>query len=89
MKIQVTQADIDNGVPGSACHCPIAQSIKRSDKNRYNVAVAFGFATYNEIGVPKAFKVRLPISAQSFISNIDDGNPVEPFEFDTEEPYYA
>lgn len=89
MLIQVTQTDIDNGTPRSACYCPIAQSIKRADKNRYNVAVVYDFATYNEVGVPKAFKVRLPLSAQSFISCVDDGKPVEPFEFETEEPYYA
>ncbi len=43
--VEVTQDDIDNGIPGSRCDCPVARAIKRATgANRVSVSPG-AFAT--------------------------------------------
>ena len=75
MKIQVTQADIDNGIPEDDCRCPIALALKRAGYPAY----VGDFKVEMEDGT----EVLLPDSARHFIERFDrDFTSVSPFEFD-------
>jgi hypothetical protein len=76
MTIQVTQEDIEGGVPRDGCLCPIARSIKRALKTGLVEVDTDRVQLYADARVP------LPDKAQVFISLFDDDRPVEPFEFE-------
>lgn len=78
MKISVTQAHIDTGVPIQCSKCPIA--------------LAVGDVVVGEVAVGirslciETYWIDLPSVAQQFIRAYDDGTVVEPFEFEVEIP---
>lgn len=82
LHIEVTQDDIDRGIPRSNCRCPIALAVKRTTKWRaFDVGSTYFYRKY-KITI-------LPESARQFIDRFDDrGNhiPVKPFSFDIEIP---
>ena len=80
--IKVTQEDIDRGVRRHDAHCPIANAIR--GMGYYGVSVAGIMACfYTDDGFEH--EIFLPSKAQEFANHFDDGNNVEPFEFECEE----
>jgi hypothetical protein len=83
MKIKVTQHDIDRGLKGIMCGCPIALAAARTFNKPCGVSIFLyvGFSREN----PKKYseeRYSLPQEAANFISNFDNGHKVRPFEFD-------
>lgn len=81
MKISVTEEDIRTGVRRSCTTCPIANATRRvcGDKivwaNTYTIT----------IGLTEGKVFKTPGKAKEFILDFDNGNPVEPFEFELED----
>jgi hypothetical protein len=77
--IQVTQDDIDDGIRGSYCDCPIALAIKRQFPGKEIIVSKYilGIGGVNTWNVPK------PV--YNFIDRFDNGNPVEPIVFEIDE----
>lgn len=75
MKIQVTQADIANGMRGNRKACPIARAVIRAS----SLSTASVTQSYIRRGRRKDFT---PAEARIFIRAFDAGQPVEPFEFE-------
>lgn len=80
MKIEITDADIDNGRPGNAFECPIAMAVKRICPDWRDVTV-----DGDVIRIVRAYPEvhALPIEAKQFIVRFDDKFPVFPFTFET------
>lgn len=77
MKFTVTQEDINNGIKGNACACPIALSIGRSLKAI--CSVGDGDVVIDRPSFP-SFK--LPENAVQFAFQYDNDQKVEPFSFE-------
>lgn len=82
--IDVTQEDIDAGLPKDPCQCPIALALYRAlDKtvNKYLFEVTnMSIRHIDEWGnVTQAW---LPMSAFNFINRFDEGKEVKPFTFE-------
>lgn len=71
--IEVTQEDINNGIPGESCGCPIALALKRMGCR--NVEVHHEFVEF-DYGTDLQVRGSLPDIAKEFIITFD------------EEPYY-
>lgn len=74
MHIEVTQEDIDNGLYGDPCKCPIALAARRCASAFVKVSP---FAI--EIGDGRSL---LPDAAVEFIRRFDAAQKVEPFGFE-------
>lgn len=80
MKVIVTQDHIKNGMRYSSTLCPIALSLRE-----HGVAPTVGAANAGLYGKNGFFyRGRLPDAAQLFVARFDEGDKVEPFEFDLE-----
>lgn len=80
MKISVTQAHINEGVPKVGAQCPIALAIKEATGANAYVGNSEIFLDNPETerGIPHSPTI------SSFIDAFDDGLPVQPFEFELE-----
>ena len=76
MKISVTQEDIDKGKREDSCVCPIALAVRRQTGRLFHIDDTNADDGYDTI--------QLPIKARQFVRSYDNGNPVEPFEFELE-----
>lgn len=81
MKIEVTQEDIDTGIPGSACGCPVALAFRRLGFHFADVAARSCFLA---VGLTDGRVYSLPSIAADFISNFDTGREVKPLSFELE-----
>lgn len=79
MKISVTQEHIDAGTRCSPYACPIANAIRDTIGDVWFVSV-----TRLEIKIGNSSRIAAPESARSFIDAFDDGQAVQPFEFELE-----
>ena len=81
MKIQVTQDDIDAGIPRSCRRCPIAKALDRMNIPYFGVLtlVIVWSARYKDNSI-------LPTEALNFIQDFDHDRPVKPFEFELADP---
>lgn len=78
--INVTAKHITDGIRSEACRCPIALAIADQLLEGDLPTVATG------VVVLKGFSAYLQPEADSFISDFDEGNPVEPFAFALDVP---
>ena len=81
MRIEVTEESIEDGVRGSPSECPIAQALCAHGFGWPSVRrdhVVFTKHPGNFLGI----KADLPEEAQTFVRSYDDGEEVEPFEFE-------
>lgn len=76
MKICVTQADIDNGFPGSPDTCPVALAISKVLNEEPYVEV-YG----DEVEIDYN-TIELPEKVHKFVKAFDRNEDVIPFEFD-------
>ena len=83
MKIEVTQKDINKGLPGEYALCPIALAFKRRTNfkqvyvNSKSIEVVY---TAQKINYDKTYM--LPKKAQTFIKRFDRQESVKPFSFE-------
>lgn len=99
MLIEVTQKDIDKGMPSKAHACPVALAVKRHFKKAGSVSVSSYGVAVTDYPVPKIkflpfqkdkwfLMYRLPRIATEFIIDFDSYGEVAPFAFElTEVPY--
>lgn len=80
MLIKVIEEDINKGCVRNDTHCPIAYAIHRSLPEIEEVSVG-NFRVHLDDK-----NVYLPVSAREFIKRFDQGEKVNPFEFELEIP---
>jgi hypothetical protein len=73
MIINVTKKDIENGIRGNNCGCPIALAVQR----RTNA----DWASVNDSIVTTDSVYRTPPKARQFICDFDAGRAVKPMRF--------
>jgi hypothetical protein len=76
MLIKITQNDIDLGIPGNSCKCPIALSMRRIFPGE-DIEVSRSF-----IYLGKSTAYYIPEAARNFIKAFDKRLPVAPCEFE-------
>lgn len=92
MKVDVTQEDIDYGIPECGSYCPIALAVKRAVPTATSIEVDQGGARVEwksgEEGTPEERLVvafyPLPDAASRFVVDFDSGLEVMPFSFEME-----
>lgn len=83
-KIQVTRHHIDNGERNNCEKCPVARAILADyGEDITYLSVEQGTIDINDL------VYATPASVSQFINYFDDGQPVEPFEFELGEPINA
>lgn len=80
MKIEVTQQDIDNGVPGDAESCPVALACQRTIPGCHDLTVGDDTIEFDIDGDAMAFD--LPAEVATFVHRFDCKDAVAPFAFD-------
>ncbi len=85
MQITVTQQDINFGVQGGRCTCPVAVAIRRILAAPYYVLV-YGKISLRRPSSRITKRIDIPDSVRTFVTEFDRGNPVQPFDFDIEIP---
>lgn len=86
--IEVTQDDINNGIPNSEHSCPVAIALKRVFPDRrvsVNEDSLMLYEEINEVCVRRIIK-GTPSEVQAFILDFDDDVAVEPFSFEVDIP---
>lgn len=76
MRVEVSQEDIDNGVPGRPYSCAVALAVRRADGGWVS------FVGSSEVRLRDHAWCSLPEHVQQFIIDFDHGRRVEPFAFD-------
>lgn len=76
MKIQVTKLDIERGIQRDHRRCAVTRAVRRASGYQKVVSSGLGWITIGQ----SAYAT--PSDAHRFIDAYDDGEPVEPFEFD-------
>lgn len=86
--IEVTQQDINDGVPGQACSCPVAKAISRELGIKIPQDVIVGpdaLSVWLRVDYwnnnYKQYETVLPHKVRKFIKHFDESKPVEPFHF--------
>lgn len=80
MIVEVTQEDIDKGVPYGVASCPVALALQRTIGARVAVDPTAWSLFHGMKDYP------LPGDASVFIRDFDSGKPVAPFRFRTRKP---
>lgn len=81
VSVEVTQEDINRGVPSDADRCPVALALKRRfPKSAPDLHVENNLVIYAPEGDTKRFQVP-PEEVQRFTMKFDEGKPVEPLTF--------
>lgn len=80
MRVEITQEDIDQGVPKSPCRCPVGRALNRCRKNKQRTAgVTHYTATLDGCGY------LLPPDVSNRIRAFDGGRGMVPFAFELPE----
>lgn len=82
--VDVTQADIDNGVAGKSESCPVAIAVSRAMESGVRVALGRVFVDDPRRAQPYFSSGLLPLNAREFIGLFDNHKPVQPFAFDVD-----
>ena len=87
MIIEVTQDDIDYGIPKDGDHCAIARAVRRMIPEADIVSVSHTWVRWQRYGEP-ATVLSLPQEAREFVSafggNFGQRVSVKPFTFEAE-----
>lgn len=78
MRIVVTREDIQDGNP-DAFNCPVALAVRRT------FGLPYGDVEVNDVIAAGNQEYETPCEVIEFICQFDEGQPVEPFEFDLPE----
>lgn len=79
MKVSITSSDIAQGQKSSARFCPVAIAMSRAFER--DIWVGWAFCYSHPVAVPKMVYA-LPKEAQDFVVKFDQGESVEPLEFE-------
>ena len=86
MKVNVTDSDINEGIQGSFCDCPVALALKR--KGLIDVSVYPDHVNFIKLNADKTmdwYDYTLPEEAQMFIQDYDDsGDDLDAYVIDFE-----
>jgi hypothetical protein len=82
--VSVTEEDINKGIIGSSCSCPVALAIKKS--TNFHPSVDHYTAALLNPEDDGLTLCDLPHSVRCFIFAFDDHKPVRPFTFELEIP---
>lgn len=84
IRIVVTQEDIERGLPGSRCWCPVARAIKRTLYGKPgDTQIPDARVTVSNVIVDiDGGHAVLPFSVIEWIENFDKGCDVKPISFD-------
>jgi hypothetical protein len=74
--VEVTQEDIDSGMPKICSQCPVALAMRRAEGRVWMV----GYGVLELLQAPYSV-VTAPTGVTQFISDFDRNNPVAPFSF--------
>jgi hypothetical protein len=85
-KIEVTQEDIDKGVRGTTCLCPVALAIRRSLKVPLACHMNKSIRITKPEYPPEVYKARSPVSVLDFVHGFDNYLEVKPFTFELDIP---
>lgn len=77
LKVQVTQEDIDTGIKGSSCRCPIAKALFRATNKIHLVACDYILDFLDRRWYPEPAD---EYKMKDFIENFDKGFKVSPME---------
>lgn len=80
MKLSVLQDDIDNGVRGSNCNCPVALAIKRAMPGAPVVYVGLSVVHVMPRGSSAWIEKRVPLQLRDWMCRFDNNRYVEPIE---------
>lgn len=83
--IEVTQDDINRGIPKNACRCPIALAVRRTTGVECAVRPCGSYLHQNGSGID-VVSFALPDIASRFIKMFDEYGSVQPFSFDISIP---
>lgn len=72
--INITQKDIELGIPQSSSHCPVARAIKRALKPKDIYVDCMNVIIGRKVFV-------LPHAITNFVQGVDFGLPVKPLKF--------
>jgi len=79
LKVEVTQADIDKGIPGSVKWCAVARAVRHAMPKATNIKVGGFYITWCHDG--KAWEYTFPQRVSQKIVNFDCGGKIKPFSF--------
>lgn len=86
MKVDVTQEDIDRGMPKRCSFCPVAKAIQRATGNKYFYVAVSGSELCDSVRAVTRTDyidaIDLPPEVLVFLTRFDAGKPVEPFSFE-------
>ena len=80
MKFFVTQEDIDEGIRGSSCWCPVSRSIYRKIGCSYQFPPSVGSMPCF-IKLRPGYEYEMPECVRNFVEKFDAGLTVQPFSF--------
>ena len=83
LHVEVTQDDIERGIPEDGTSCPIAHAFRRAWGRKIEFAVDYASI---EIYALCNHSVELPKEAKAFIDAFDNGVKGQPFAFDVTLP---
>lgn len=84
LTLKVTLELIEAGVPCDPDRCPLALAGKRETEMDFQVGVTRASIYRSDEYWKLLYSARLPWPAVEWISHYDDGDPVEPAEFELE-----
>lgn len=82
ISVNVTQEDIDNGVRGDACNCPVALAIGRATEHKYVVMAWREILLTIKCNI--VYRIDTPRYVSNFIESFDAKRNVCPFSFNLE-----
>lgn len=85
-KVSVMQEHINRGIPSTDNLCPIALAM--GSLGLKEVSISAGFARYIADDDGTVCECTLPLEANRFIHDFDDGKEVKPFIFETSDVKY-
>ena len=89
-RYEVSQEDIDKGIPRECRFCPVARAVQRGIGRRGWVVEVKGrsitFLLWRDWqtggGIKRSVTLDLPWEVKNLIWDFDDGKPIEPFSFE-------
>lgn len=92
LTIEITQSDIDSGVPHDVCKCVIADAVSKATNLNAEVANCHWISLYDSndkcVGELQIAKEHEAI-VQQFINDFDSGIEVKPFKFECKTVIYS
>ena len=89
-RFEVSQKELDEGIPRDLCFCPVALAVQRGIGRRGWVVDVEGrsirFRLWRDWqtdgGIKRSVTLDLPWEVKNLIWDFDDGRPVKPFSFE-------